>query len=109
VRRKFNRQKEVQDLKNSRFVAESHRGTLFLREQPAGAYGEYVRKLVEEENADRMELMRQQAASQRRELNEIMQERAGANIRNAFPGEWIEVPDKDKPGSWRLLQKVKTD
>ncbi len=106
-RRKFNRQKEVQDLKNNRFVAESHRGTLFLREQPAGTYGEYVRKTVEDENTDRMELMRQEAAEKRRELHEIMQERYEANVQNAFTGEWIEVPDKEKPGSWRLLQKVK--
>ena len=106
-RRKFNRQKEIQDLKNSRFVAETHRGTLFLREQPAGTYGEYVRKTVVEENTDRMDLMRQEAAEKRRELHEIMQERYEANVRNAYPGEWIEVPDKEKPGSWRLLQKVK--
>ena len=34
-RRKYNRQKEIQELKNSRLVAETHRGLLFLREQPA--------------------------------------------------------------------------
>ena len=106
-RRKFNRQKEIQDLKNSRLVAETHRGTLFLREQPAGTYGEYVRKTVDDENTDRMELMRQEAAEKRRELHEVMQERYEANIKNSFTGEWIEVPDQEKPGSWRLLQKVK--
>jgi hypothetical protein len=105
-RRKFNRQKEIQDLKNSRFVAETHRGTLFLREVPAGDYGNYVRKAVEDENTDRIELMRQEAADSRRELNQIMQERYEANIKNSHPGEWIELPDSEKPGSWRLMQKV---
>lgn len=106
-RRKYNRQKEVQDLKNSRLVAETHRGTLFLREQPAGTYGEYVRKTVDDENSDRMEIMRQEAAEKRIELNEVMQLHYDANVKNAFAGEWIEVPDRDKPGTWRLLQKVK--
>lgn len=108
-RRKFNREKEIQDLKNSRLVAETHRGILFLREQPAGTYGEYVKKTVSDENTDRQILMRDNAAKQRRELNEIMREHYDESVKNAFAGEWIEVPDPAKPDAYKLVQKVKTE
>src|SRR5688572_15558084 len=64
-RRKFNRQQEIQELKNNRYVAETHRGLLFLRDQPAGTYGGYVKKTVEDENADRKTLMLEEAAKQK--------------------------------------------
>ena len=47
TRRKFNRQAEIQTIKNSRLVAETHQGLLFLREQPPGPNGGYVKDLVE--------------------------------------------------------------
>ncbi len=106
-RRKFNRQQEIQELKNNRYVAETHRGLLFLRDQPAGTYGSYVKKTVEEENADRKTLMLEEAAKQKRELNELEKERHDAAVSNAFAGEYIEMADPAKPGSWKIVQKVK--
>lgn len=104
-KRKYNRTAEIQELKNQRYVAETHRGVLLLRQQPAGTYGEYVKKVVEEENTDRMKLMTTEAAKGRRELREIMQERYAATVQSAHAGEWIEIPDPAKPESWKLEQK----
>lgn len=104
-KRKYNRTAEIQELKNQRYVGETHRGVLVLRQQPAGTYGEYVKKVVEEENADRMALMTAEAKKGRRELNEVMKERFAAIVQSAHAGEWIEVPDPEKPESWKLEQK----
>lgn len=106
-RRKFNRQQEIQELKNNRYVTETHRGLLFLRDQPAGTYGGYVKKTVEEENADRRTLMLEEAGKQKRELHGIEKERHAAAVHNAFPGEYIEVEDPARPGAWKTVQKVK--
>ena len=104
-KRKYNRAAEMQELKNQRFLAETHRGLLLLRNPPAGTYGEYVKKLTEEENADRMKLMTAEAAKAKQELKGVMDERYAANVKNAHAGEWIEVPDPAKPESYKLVQK----
>ncbi|RYD30219.1 MAG: DUF1318 domain-containing protein [Verrucomicrobiaceae bacterium] len=104
-KRKYNRASEIQELKNQRYAAETHRGLLLLRQQPAGNFGNYVKDTVEAENTDRMKLMTADAAKERRELQEVMTERYTANVKNAHPGEWIEVPDPAKPDSWKLEQK----
>ena len=104
-KRKYNRAKEIQELKNQRFLAETHRGLLLLRNPPAGTYGEYVKKLTEDENADRMKLMTADAAKAKQELKVVMDERHAANVKNAYAGEWIEVPDPAKPESYKLEQK----
>lgn len=104
-RRKYNRQAEIQELKNSRLIAETHQGLLLLREQPAGTYGGYVRETVERENADRKSLMLDEAKKRRVELHQLEKERYEANIKNSHAGEWIELPDPDRPGGWKLVQK----
>lgn len=104
-KRKYNRAAEMQELKNQRFLAETHRGLLLLRNPPAGTYGEYVKKLTEEENADRMKLMTAEAAKARQDLKAVMDERYAANVKSAHAGEWIEVPDPSKPESYKLEQK----
>lgn len=104
-KRVYNRTSEIQELKNQRYVGEMHRGVLLLRQQPAGTYGEYVKKLVEAENADRMALMTAEAKKGRRELNEVMKERFAAIVQSAHAGEYIEVPDPAKPESYKLEQK----
>lgn len=104
-KRKYNRGAEIQELKNQRYVAETHRGVLLLRQQPAGTYGEYVKKLVEDENKDRMLLMTADAQKAKRELREVMEENYTAARANAHAGEWIEVPDPEKPESFKLEQK----
>ncbi len=104
-KRKYNRAAEIQELKNQRFVAETHRGVLLLRQQPAGTYGEYVKKVVEDENKDRMALMTAEAKKDRRELNDVMKERFAATVQGSSAGEWVEVPDPAKPESYKLEQK----
>jgi len=104
-RRKFNRQEEIQKLKNSRFVAETHQGLLIVREEPAGAYGSYVKETVSKENADRNALMIEDARKQKRELHAVQKERYESNVKNAFTGEWIEVPDPAHPGGFKYVQK----
>lgn len=104
-KRKYNRAAEIQELKNQRFLAETHRGLLLLRNPPAGTYGAYVKKLTDEENADRMKLMTSDAAKASQELQTMMKERYSTNLKNAHVGEWIEVPDPAKPESYKLEQK----
>ena len=104
-KRKYNRASEIQELKNQRFLAETHRGLLLLRNPPAGTFGEYVKKVTDEENADRMKLMTAEAAKAKRELNEVEAERYAAAVKGAHAGEWIEVPDPMKPESYKLEQK----
>ncbi len=104
-KRRYNRSSEIQELKNQRYVAETHRGVLLLRQQPAGNYGEYVKQVVADENLDRMKLMTAEAAKARRELHTVMEERYAAAMAAAHPGEYIEIPDPEKPGSYKLEQK----
>jgi len=106
-RRKYNRQAEIQELKNSRLVAETHQGLLIVRDPPAGTYGNYVKETVDKENADRKALMIEEAHKQKRELHEIEKERYEANVKNSHPGEWIEIPDPARPGGWVRTQKEK--
>ena len=103
--RKFNRQEEIQKIKNSRFVAETHQGLLYVREVPPGSYGGYVTDTVEKENADRKALMIEAARKQKRELHEVEKEHYDANVKHAFPGEWIELPDPARPGGFNYVQK----
>ena len=97
------RMAEIQSLKNSRLVGESHLGLLGVRELPPGEYGRYVTRTVEEENADRTRLMRELAAARREPLARVEEEQARLWRERAFPGEWIE--DKGADGTWRWVQK----
>lgn len=106
-RRKYNRQAEIQALKNSRLVAETHQGLLLLREQPAGTYGNYVKETVDKENTDRKALMIEDARKQKRELHVVEKERYEANVKNSHAGEWIEIPDPARAGGWKQVQKEK--
>jgi hypothetical protein len=101
-----NRIAQVQDLKNSRWVGENHRGLLSIREMPAGKDGEWVRTTVEAENADRLFLMR--AEAQRRDvlLSEIEAEQWKTRTDDAFEGEWVEAPGPS-PDTYRWVQKGK--
>ena len=100
-------------------------GTLAI--DPPGEYGDYVRRTVEAENADRLALMKQLAAERRVPLPQVEAENADrlalmkqlaaerrvpmaeieteqANLwrERAFPGEWIET---QVDGTWRWEQK----
>jgi uncharacterized protein YdbL (DUF1318 family) len=101
--RRRNRMADIQQFKNQRLVGESRDGLLVIRVKPDGEFGDYVRTTVEEENADRMELMKSLAESQKTSLPEIQAKQAELWRNRSFKGEWIETPGPD--GSWKWVQK----
>jgi uncharacterized protein YdbL (DUF1318 family) len=94
---------DIQQFKNERLVGEGHDGLLVIRSKPEGDYGDYVRVAVEEENTDRMELMKSLAERQKTSLPEIQTKQAELWRNRSFKGEWIETPEAD--GSWKWEQK----
>jgi len=96
------RMAEIQNLKNTRIVGENHHGLLALVQAQSGEYGDYVRRTLEAENADRLALMKQLAAERRVPMADIETEQANLWRERAFPGEWIEV---QVDGAWRWQQK----
>jgi hypothetical protein len=76
---------------------------LVIRTKPDGDYGDYLRITAEEENADRMELMKSLAESQKTSLPEIQAKQAELWRNRSFKGEWIETPGPD--GTWKWIQK----
>ena len=94
VERQRNRMAEIQTLKDNRLIGEDHRGLLNLRQVPGGDWGDYVKRTVEEENADRMLIMRQEAKETDRQLHEVQREHWQVRIDQAFKGEYIEIPGK---------------
>jgi len=101
--RRRTRMAEIQNLKNARIVGENRHGLLSLIQAPAGEYGDYTRRTLEAENADREALMKQLAAERRVPLAEIETEQANLWRERAFTGEWIEVEGPDR--TWQWLQK----
>jgi uncharacterized protein YdbL (DUF1318 family) len=101
--RRRNRMADIQQFKNQRLVGESHEGLLVIRTKPDGEFGDYVRITVEEENADRTELMKSLAESQKTSLPEIQAKQAELWRNRSFKGEWIETPGPD--GTWKWVQK----
>lgn len=101
--RRRNRMADIQQFKNQRLVGESRDGLLVIRTKPEGEYGDYVRITVEEENADRTDLMKSLAESQKTSLPEIQAKQAELWRNRSFKGEWIESPGSD--GTWKWVQK----
>ena len=97
------RMAEIQNLKNARIIGEDRHGLLAIIEAPPGEYGDYVRRTLEAENADRLALMKQLAAERRVPLAQIETEQATLWHERAFHGEWTEVQQPD--GTWRWVQK----
>jgi hypothetical protein len=94
--REKNREADIQVFKNSRLVGEAHTGLLVVLTEPAGDYGDYVRRTVAAENADRMAQMKALAKKQKRPLPEVQTEQAALWANRSFKGEWIET---SKPGT----------
>lgn len=96
-----NRMGEVQVLKNNRLVGESHNGLLEIRNQPPGEFGEYVQRIVDAENKDRVAMM--QDIAQKKNLTvEVVEGQQAELARNkSFSGEWIEVPQSDGTFVWK--------
>jgi hypothetical protein len=98
-----NRQSEVQELKNNRLIGEDHRGLVHLREVPGGKWGDRVKQVVQEENDDRLLVMRDQAQKSNRTLIEVQQEQWKLRSAKAFKGEWIEIAG-EKEGTYKWVQ-----
>ena len=94
---------DIQTFKNSRLVGENRQGLLVVRDQPAGSYGQYVVKIVAEENADRLVLMRQLSAERNMSLEDVQKQQGELWRNRSFSGEWIEVPQDNN--TWRWAQK----
>ncbi len=98
AQRQRNRMTEIQNLKNDRVVGEKNDGLLEMRRKPDDStYASYARQLIENENNDRLELLKAEATESGRPLEVIRKDYANARRQSAFPGEWIQDPD----GSWK--------
>jgi len=101
--RRRNRLADIQQFKNSRIVGEGHESLVVIRVDTPGDYGDYIRKVVAEENDDRMTLMKAAADKEKISLPEIQKRQAAIWQKMAFKDEWIEVPAPD--GSWKWVRK----
>ncbi len=102
----YNRQQQLQEIKNNRWVIETHRGELQVREKPAGENGGWVEKTVASENEDRMILMRAKAQELNLDLHEIQTQFWKDNVRKSFAGEYIEIDDPARPQMYQVVQKA---
>jgi hypothetical protein len=100
---RMNRLADIQTFKNSRLVGENASALLSIRVDTPGDYGDYIRKTVEAENADRMALMKSQATREKVPLPRIQKTQADLARKMAFKGEWIEI-EKDN-GTLEWIQK----
>ncbi len=102
----YNRHQQVQELKNNRWVIETHRGELQVREKPAGENGIWVEKTVAAENEDRKLLMRNQAKELNLDLHEIQEQFWKDNVQKSFAGEYVEVDDPARPKMYKVMPKA---
>ena len=95
-----NRMADIQTFKNSRLVGEGRDALLAIRVETPGDYGDFIRKTVDAENADRMALMKSDAEKQKTSLPQIQTKQACLAAKLAFKGEWIEVVKDDGSAEW---------
>jgi hypothetical protein len=95
-----NRMADIQTFKNSRLVGEGRDALLAIRVDTPGDYGDFIRKTVDAENADRMALMKSDAEKQKTSLPQIQTKQASLAAKLAFKGEWIEVVKDDGSAEW---------
>ena len=95
-----NRMADIQTFKNSRLVGEGRDALLAIRVETPGDYGDFIRKTVDAENADRMTLMKSDAEKQKTSLPQIQTKQASLAAKLAFKGEWIEVVKDDGSAEW---------
>lgn len=95
-----NRMADIQTFKNSRLVGEGRDALLAIRVETPGDYGDFIRKTVDAENADRMALMKSDAEKQKTSLPQIQTKQASLAAKLAFKGEWIEVVKDDGSSEW---------
>lgn len=95
-----NRMADIQTFKNSRLVGEGRDALLSIRVDTPGDYGDFIRKTVDAENADRMALMKSEAERQRTSLPQIQSKQANLAEKLAFKGEWIEISNGNGKPEW---------
>ncbi len=95
------RMEEIQNLKSSRLVGENRNGVLEIRTDPPGPYGDYVRRIVAEENSDRIALMDQSSRDRGVTLEVIQKEQGELWRTRSFRGEWIEIQDAEAQWQWQ--------
>ena len=95
-----NRMADIQTFKNSRLVGEGRDALLAIRVDTPGDYGDFIRKTVDAENADRMALMKSDAERQKMSLPQIQSKQASLAAKLAFKGEWIEIVKDDGTAEW---------
>ena len=100
VEARRNRMADIQTFKNSRLVGEGRDALLAIRVETPGDYGDFIRKTVDAENADRMALMKSDAEKQKTSLPQIQTKQASLAAKLAFKGEWIEVVKDDGSAEW---------
>lgn len=100
VEARRNRMADIQTFKNSRLVGEGRDALLAIRVETPGDYGDFIRKTVDAENADRMALMKSDAEKQKASLPQIQTKQASLAAKLAFKGEWIEVVKDDGSAEW---------
>lgn len=100
VEARRNRMAEIQTFKNSRLVGEGRDALLSIRVDTPGDYGDFVRRTVDAENADRMALMKSEAEKQKTALPQLQSKQAALAAKLAFKGEWIEVLRNDGSSEW---------
>jgi hypothetical protein len=100
-----NRMADIQTFKNSRLVGEGRDALLAIRVDTPGDYGDFIRKTVDAENADRMALMKSDAEKQKTSLPQIQTKQASLAAKLAFKGEWIEVVKDDGLAEWTQKEK----
>jgi hypothetical protein len=97
---RMNRLADIQNFKNSRLIGENASALLSIRVDTPGDYGDYIRKAIEAENADRMALMKSQASREKVPLPRIQKAQADLAQKMAFKGEWIEVEKENGTLEW---------
>jgi len=98
--RRRNRMADIQNFKNSRLVGEGRDGLLSIRVETTGEAGDYLRKTVAEENADRMALMLALAEKEKRSPQDIQAAQSDLWQKRSFEGELIEVTQPDGTTAW---------
>jgi hypothetical protein len=95
-----NRMADIQTFKNSRLVGEGRDALLSIRVDTPGDYGDYIRKSVDAENTDRMQLMKTESEREKISLPQIQKKQASLASKLAFKGEWIELVKDDGSAEW---------
>ncbi|MGI8601691.1 MAG: DUF1318 domain-containing protein [Verrucomicrobiales bacterium] len=104
--RRRNRIAELQTLKNNRLIGENHRGLLSIQDLPAGTDGDYVKKVIEAENQDRVFLMVDRARRENLQMHEVQEREWKLNVERSYAGEWMEVTG-DRSGLYKWVKKPK--